>query len=713
MTLLRKHPAFFLIVALVLVGPQASASGRRVPTIDELLTIPSVGAVSISPDGKWVAYTVSHTDFKLDAFVTHIWMADASGSRKFQLTRGDKSASNMNWSPDSRWLAFTSNRAGDKNQIFAIPPDGGEAVPLTKVETGVNGFEWSPDGKSIAFTAAPSKKEVTKNRKEHLGDFEVVRKEYDYHHLWTIDVAEALKAPQTGKERTKGKDFSVGSFAWSPDGSKIAFDAALNPDLIQRGTSDIYVLNLADNAVKKIVSQPGPDSNPHWSPDGKQIAFQSAMGKPLFYHSNSRIAVVGADGSALRSVTGDFDESPGLIEWKPDGIYFSALQKTASHLFRLDLNTRVPAAVPPQNKQTKLEAELLDSAFAPRSRTSRITGPDNLMAGGFSFTHDGRTMAFTATSPTSLSEVFISDVTSFAPRKLTDMTEQTKPFILGTSEVISWTSQDGTTIEGVLTKPADFDPAKKRPLLCIIHGGPTGIDRPTLLGNRYYPAEVWTGRGALILRVNYRGSAGYGEKFRELNVGNLGVGDAWDVLSGVDHLIQLGWVDPAKVGCMGWSQGGYISAFLTTSSDRFAAISVGAGISNWATYYYNTDITPFTIQYLGKDPIADPAIYQKTSPMSYIQKARTPTLIQHGENDRRVPIANAYELRQGLEDRGIKVEMVVYKGYGHGITKPRSLRAVAQHNLAWFNHYIWGDPLPDFANPEVPKKEKAADGSAE
>ncbi len=216
-----------------------------------------------------------------------------------------------------------------------------------------------------------------------------------------------------------------------------------------------------------------------------------------------------------------------------------------------------------------------------------------------------------------------------------------------------------------------------------------------------------------MLRVNYRGSSGYGEKFRQLNVGNLGVGDAWDVLSGVDHLIKLGYVDPAKVGCMGWSQGGYISAFLTASSDRFAAVSVGAGISNWATYYYNTDITPFTIQYLGKDPIADPGIYQKTSPMSYIQKARTPTLIQHGENDRRVPIANAYELRQGLEDRGVKVEMVVYKGYGHGITKPRSVRAVAQHNLAWFNHHIWNDPLPDFAKPDVPKSEKPGDQAPE
>ena len=292
--------------------------------------------------------------------------------------------------------------------------------------------------------------------------------------------------------------------------------------------------------------------------------------------------------------------------------------------------------------------------------------------------------------------MFVSTL-NFSPRLLT-MTEQSKAFLLGTREVISWKSTDGTTIEGVLIKPANFDPAKKYPLLCVIHGGPTGIDRPTLLtpDSRYYPSDIWAARGALVLKVNYRGSAGYGEAFRKLNMRNLGVGDAWDVLSGVDYLIGKGWVDKDKVGCMGWSQGGYISAFLTASSDRFVAISVGAGISNWATYYYNTDITPFTINYLGNDPADDPEIYQKTSPMTYIKKARTPTLIQHGELDRRVPIANAYELatgfggsrREGRDDR--------LQGFWSPASPNRdAMRAVMQHNLAWFNHYIWGDPLPD------------------
>lgn len=669
-----------LLLALLGSAARGDDPPRRVPTVDDLLAIKTLGGARISPDGKWVAYGVTQADFKRDAFVTQLWLADTAAGKARQLTRGDKSAGNPHWSPDGRWLAFTSDRAGDKGQVFAISPDGGEAVQLTKSEAGVNDFAWSPDGKAIAFTAPVSDKDAAKARQEHLGDFVVVRKEYDHVHLWTIDVAEALREPAAGTQRTKGKDFSVGSFSWSPDSAKIAFSATANPDLVQGVTADLYVLMLADNAAKKVVSLPGPDTNPRWSPDGKEIAFQSAMGKTVFYHSNSRIAVVPAEGGTPRSVTDEFDENAALIEWKPDGIYFGALQKTASHLFRVD-----PAT----------------------AKVARVSGPDELMAAGFSWTADGKTVAFVAGSPTSLPELFVTDVQDFKPRKLTDLTDQTKPFVLGTSEVISWKSKDGTTVEGVLTKPADFDPARKYPLLCVIHGGPTGIDRPQLLvGTRYYPIDIWAGRGALVLRVNYRGSAGYGEKFRQLNVRNLGVGDAWDVLSGVDHLIGKGWVDPAKVGCMGWSQGGYISAFLSASSDKFAAISVGAGISNWATYYYNTDITPFTIQYLGKDPAADPEVYRTTSPMTYIGKARTPTLIQHGENDRRVPIANAYELRQGLEDRGVKAEMIVYKGFGHGITKPRAMRAVMQHNLDWFNHFIWGDPLPDFANPQVPKKEK-------
>jgi dipeptidyl aminopeptidase/acylaminoacyl peptidase len=671
---------FGFVAAGFIPMPGSAAPARRVPTVDDLFAVKSIGAGQISPDGRWLAYMIRDVDFKQDTYISHIWLANVATGETFQLTRGDKSCSGATWSPDSSRLAFVSSRGGDKPQIYIINPAGGEAQLLTKSETGVGGFDWSPDGKTIAFTAPEPTPKALKDRKDQYGDFEVVRGEYEFQHLWTFDVAAALREPQAGVQRTKGRNFSVDDFEWSPDGRRIAFGATVNPDLIQSGTSDIYVLALEGDKVAKIVDQPGPDSSPRWSPDGQSILFQSALGDPKSFAGLSRLAVVAAEGGAVRPLTKGFDEDASAVAWNEEGIFFSANLKSAGHLFRLD-----------------------PSSLA----VTRVSGPDDFIGMAFSMSRDGKTIAFLTASPTSLPEIGVSG-RPFVPRILTRMTDQVRDFILGTREVISWKSKDGEAIEGVLIKPADFDPAKKYALFCVIHGGPTGVDRPILFSPdaRYYPSDIWAARGALILKVNYRGSMAYGERFRRLNYRNLGVGDAWDVLSGVDFLVKKGWVDPSRIGCMGWSQGGYISAFLTTSTTRFKAISVGAGISNWATYYYNTDITPFCPQYLGADPVVDPQIYLKTSPMTYIKGARTPTLIQHGELDRRVPIPNAYELRQGLVDRGVPVEMVVYKGFGHGISKPKAQKAVMEHNLAWFGHYIFGDPKPDLTVLPLPAEKK-------
>lgn len=661
--------AFVLTLTLLAWDPPAAAqgTGTRVPTIDELIDIGSAGSAAISPDGRWVAYEEAFTDWERDAFVTQVMVVDTQGGGVVQLTRGKDSVSDIEWSPDSRWITFLRS-VNDRTQVHAIRPDGGEPLVLTKHEAAIANHAWTQDGATIVY-AAPEPEDPLKARKDAYGDFTVVRRDYRYQQLWTVAAQDALKAPATGRQRTRGTERHVQAFDISPDGTRIAFGAARTPDLVDIGTADLFILDLTSDRVRPLVTQPGPDTNPRWSPDGRHIAFGSAMGAPGFFHANSKVAIVDVTGGTPTSVTDALDESPQVAAWTPAGLHVIAQQKTSAHLFRVDVATRA---------------------------ITQVSAPGSLLLQSASFTPDGRTLAFTGIATTGLPEVFVSAVASFAPRQLTARNRRVDGFTLGTRELVTWTSQDGETIEGVLVKPKDFDPTRKHPLLCVIHGGPTGIDRPHDLNTRYYPVDLWTARGAVVLRVNYRGSSGYGQRFRRLNVRNLGVGDAWDVLSGIDALIAKGFVDPDRLGCMGWSQGGYISAFLATSTTRFRAISVGAGISNWATYYYNTDITPFTIQYLGADPVKDPEIYQKTSPMSYVMGATTPTLIQHGENDRRVPIANAYELRQGLEDRGVPVELIVYKGFGHGITRPKAMRAVMQHNLQWFNHHLFGDPAPDF-----------------
>ena len=663
-------------------APGTAASHSTTPTIDQSLEMKSAFNPRISPDGTRVVYEVSRTNWEDDAFERDLWIADIANGESHQLTASKKSSTNAAWSPDGKWIAFLSDRprqlAGtpeDKKQIYMISADGGEARQLTKVETGVKDFAWSPDSRKLAFSAEDPESKAMKDRKEKYGEYHVVHSDYSMTHLWTLEIpaseAEAVPEP---KRLTEGAEFSVGDFAWSPDGTRIAFSAQRDPDLISIGTADLYVVTVSDIKIKKIVSTPGPDGNPQWSPDGKQIAYETADGSKYFFYTNVKIAAVNAQGGAPRVLTDAFDEDARLIAWAPDGIYFAAQQKTYAQLFRVNPET---------------------------TSIQRLSSPERLAAFSFSFSKDYSQVAYRGALENEYPEIYASSVAPWQPKKLTTLGDQLKGFKIARREVISWKSGDGTVIEGVLLKPPDFDPKKKYPLLVVIHGGPTGVDTPIVNADHYYPLERFVAKGALILRPNYRGSAGYGQKFRSLNVRNLGVGDYADVISGVDSLIAKGSVDKDRVGSMGWSEGGYISAFITASSDRFKAVSVGAGISDWLTYYVNTDITPFTRQYLHATPWDDPEIYRKTSPITYIAKASTPTLIQQGENDRRVPIANGYELRQALEDRGVPVKMVVYKGFGHGITKPKQQRAVMEENEKWFAKYIWGEePAPPPATPE-------------
>jgi len=656
-------------------GQAGKTATSTTPTIDQSLEWKSAFNPKISPDGRRAVYEVQKANWEDNAFDRNLWIADTATSESHALTSAKKSSTNAAWSRDGKWIAFLSDRPGQikdtpesKKQLYVIAADGGEAQQLAKTETEVNAFEWAPDSKHIAFSMSDAEPKTLKDRKEKYGEYSVIHADYQMTHLWTIELPGGGAPAAEPKRLTDGDKFSVGEFSWSPDGTRIAFSAQKDPDLISSGTADLYVVTVSDGAVRKIVSTPGPDTNPKWSPDGKTVAFETAAGSKYFFYTNVKIAVVPAEGGTPQTLTDAFDEDPGLIGWGPDGIYFTAEQKTYAYLFRLNPATKA---------------------------VEKLSAPDHLASFSFSFSQDYKVVAYRASLENQYAEIYTSNVAPWAGKKLTAMGDQLKGFTLAHREVISWKSADGTTIEGVLYTPADFSMKKKYPLLVVIHGGPTGVDQPIVNADRYYPIERFVAKGALVLRPNYRGSAGYGEKFRALNVRNLGVGDYADVISGVDSLIAKGRVDKDRVGSMGWSQGGYISAFITASSDRFKAVSVGAGISDWMTYYANTDITPFTPQYLHATPWDDPDIYKKTSPISYIAKAKTPTLIQHGENDRRVPIPNAFELRQALEDRGVPVKMVVYKGFGHGITKPKQQRAVMEENEKWFAQYIWGEkPAP-------------------
>ncbi len=644
-----------LLFAAVL--PTLAAAENRVPTIDEMVGLKRVSQPALSPDGSRVAYVIRKANWEDNTFDTEIWLADTRTAKSVLFTGGKKTTDSPAFSPDGSSLAFLSDREG-KRQIYVMSLSGGESRKLTSSEEGVSRFAWSRDGRRIAFVSADSKTEAMKERQKQYGDVTIEDEATNPAHLHVIGVdGGEAKRPTSGT-------FVVGSFDWSPDSREIAFDFSQSSDPSFGVTMNISVVDTETASVRPLVTQEGPDNSPRYSPDGQQIAFATAMLEvSSFYYKNGKIAVIPAKGGGITALSTTFDEDPQLVAWNKAGLFLAANLKTEAGLFKLDPVTKAISRVP----------------------------LDRPIASGFSFNDNGTSVAFVGSSGDAYPEVF-AGTTGGGARKVSDLGSQLASMALGTSEVVSWKSSDGALIEGVLRKPAGWKPGTPAPLVVIIHGGPTGVSRPSLFGATYvYPMEAWLAKGAMILEPNYRGSAGYGEAFRSLNVRNLGVGDAWDVNSGIDSLVAKGLADKTRVGVMGWSQGGYISAFLTThDSARFRAVSVGAGISNWVTYYVSTDIHPFTRQYLKANPWDDPEIYRKTSPMTYIKGAKAPTLIQHGDADLRVPVSNALELYQGLRDQGVTTRLALYKGFGHGLTKPKAVRHALQENLDWFDTHLFG-----------------------
>lgn len=681
---------FLLFSALV-----NSQVERIVPTFEQVLSLRTVGyAPVISPDGNHVLFTVTRTDWEENRYDTEIWISK-NGNTPFQLTNNPEGNSQSpKWSPDGKWISFTSSR-GNKNQVFVMNTDGGEAFPVTREKNGIGRFEWSPDGTNIAFTVVQDREQDDKKRKDRYGSFAVEDEEFKLTRLKIIEFdpeyldffplpcyeEDSLKKEELCKGYPDAEglidsvDFTVTSFDWSPDGKMIVFNHQPDPLINSFFKSDISLLHLDTKETITLVANPGSDRFIDWSPNGKMILYSSAVTDTSSnYYMNNRYFRINIDGTDILELAKDFDENLSGLKWTEEGIYATAYQKTVRPLFLMD----------PEN----------GGVSQVIGRPARIYG--------FTISDDGSKMAFAGNEDDGLREIFLLDLKINDPASITSYTDQITDWKYSDSEVISWESKDGTIIEGILHKPLDYDPGIKYPLLISIHGGPTGISLPGPAPSYVYPMLQWLDKGALVLMPNYRGSAGYGEEFRRLNVENLGIGDAWDVVSGINHLADEGLVDTARMGVMGWSQGGYISAFLATNTDVFKAISVGAGISNWITYYVNTDIHPFTRQYLKATPWEDEEVYRKTSPMTNIKNANTPTLIQHGEFDKRVPIPNAYELFQGLQDMGVPTRLIVYKGFGHGITKPKERLAAIWHNWQWFGQYVWNEEIiiPDLSGEE-------------
>ncbi len=681
-----------LLAILVFANVSMFAQKNATVSFEKWISLKGVGSPVISPDGKTIVYSVSSTDWANNSYDNELWMAK-DGEAPVQLTRTSKASStSAAFTPDGKYVSFLANR-GEKNQLYIISIMGGEAIQVTNDVDDISNYDWSPDGTRIVYSKPQTDSKQEKNTKDRYGAFGVEGEEYKQNHLWILnfnydsvflagqlpcytgnkDSTSTAKVPEcftlpVAKQLTEG-NFTVAGFSWNPDGKQIAFNRQSNPLILSGISADIVLIDAYTKKMTTVISNPTGDFFNRWNSEGTAFVYGSAVNDSITdFFKNNRLFIYDLKTKSSMEIAKDIDETKSVADWNKSGLFLSAFEKTKRKLYSVDLKTGTTKTVP-------LALDL---------------------PGGISFSKNSDAIAVAGRNFAGLNEIYLWRLNQ-PLKQISNSTAQIKDWNTPVNEVIQWKSKDGTMIEGVLLKPKNYDVSKKYPLLVVIHGGPTGIDLPDPTPTYVYPILQWTEKGALVLRVNYRGSAGYGEKFRSLNVKNLGVGDMWDVVSGVEYLNSKKMIDTSRMGCMGWSQGGYISAFLTTNTTLFKAISVGAGISNWVTYYVNTDITPFTRQYLEATPWSDMNVYLKTSPMTNINKASTPTLIQHGEFDKRVPIPNAYELYRGLQDRGIPSKLIVYKGFGHGINKPKERLAAVWHNWQWFNHYVFGEkeePLP-------------------
>jgi len=675
---IKSYLTLLLLLAQLIIVAQSKV---RVPSIKETHSILVPSNPQISPDGQDVVFQVRSLDWEANRFDTEFWISK-KGSKAFPLTNNPKSSSyDPKWSPDGKWISFFSDR-GEGTQIQVIRADGGEAFRAIKVDGHINNYQWSPDGTKIAYLMDQKSTKEQQSITEQFGEFEIDDEEGTHSWLYMVDFNPGhinQNIPPCSEVHNDNcfkwgepialidsVDFTIYEFKWSPDGTKIAFDKQPN-SLINTYLehADIGIVDVESKKWEVLVNNTGADFIMTWSPDSRSIGYYSSLDDHhRMYYANGYYFTIDIHTKEKIQLAKNFDEEFKNFNWTKNGIYALASQKTKVQLFLIN----------PSNGNIQQLSKTPDRIYE------------------FSISKDGSRMAFLGDNDESLKEIYSTSLSKFSPKLLSSFSNQMSNWKVGTSEVISWNSKDGTPIEGILHKPDDYDSSKKYPLLIVVHGGPTMTDRPTPIP-AFYPIVQWINKGALVLRPNYRGSGGYGEKFRSLNVGNLGIGDGEDILSGIDHLATLDMIDTTKIACMGWSMGGFSTAFLATTTGRFKAVSVGAGITNWKTHYATTDLHPFTQQYLKATPWSNPEIYEKTSPMTYITEANTPTLIQHCKYDQRVPIANAYELLQGLRDMGVDTKLVIYDVPGHIPSKPKERLAGAWHNWQWFGKYIFEEEI--------------------
>jgi dipeptidyl aminopeptidase/acylaminoacyl peptidase len=685
-----------LLLVLVLATASLSQTARHMLTLDDIARLREVRDPQVSPDGQWVAFVVATVDAKEDKTNSHIWMVGYDGKNERQITFSQDSESSPRWSPDGHYLSFTSSRPGKArgNQVWLLDRGGGEAMQLTDLKGRLQSYEWSPDSKRLALVvgdpdpddptsgAAPTPtpqaagatgsatptprapKPIVIDRYHYKQDVQGYLLSGRHTFIYLYDIA-----TQKLDRLTTNNKWDESSPSWSPDGRTLAFMSNHSDDPDRDPISQLFVADARAGATEKLLTPPADRagrSRPEWSPDGKWIAFIEGDERAYSAYNMEHLALVPSDGSSAPTrvkAVESLDRGVSSPQFSADGKWVSFLVADDRSVY--------PARV-------SLSGGVVEKLLSPPVVLSSWTNA----AGHFA------ALSGSDTQPT---EVYALDGNS--TRRLTHQNDALMSGIaVAQTEEVGFKSKDGTEIHGLLTKPVGYVAGTRVPLLLRIHGGPNSQEQHAFSVERQWFAA----NGYAVLAVNYRGSSGRGQKFSRAIFADWGHYEVEDLLAGVDHVIEMGVADPARLGVGGWSYGGILTDYVIASDPRFKAATSGAGTA-FTVSFYGTDqyITQYDYE-IGPpwNPKAWETYVKISYPFLHADRIKTPTLFLGGERDFNVPVQGSQQMYQALRSLGVDTQLVIYPNEFHGIQRPSYIRDRYERYVAWYDKYLKKSPTP-------------------